>query len=75
MMLASAWATILLVFASLLMSAVATMNSRPARLRYVLATLALAALFGVVAAFWPEQGDYPDPANYRAPPLFLTEVA
>jgi hypothetical protein len=74
-MLASAWATIVLVFASFLISAVATTRSRPARLRYALATLALAGLFGVVAAFWPERGDYPDPANYRAPPLFLKTAA
>lgn len=73
-MFASAWAILFLLLVSFLLSAAATMRSRPARRRYLAATLGLAALIAVVAAFWPERGDYPDPANYRAPPLFLQEL-
>jgi len=70
-MLASTWAILLLLLVSLLLSAAATRRSRPARGRYLAATLALAALVAVVAALWPERADYPDPANHQPPPLFL----
>lgn len=70
-MLASTWAILFLLLVSFLLSAAATKRSRPARGRYLLATAALAALVAVVAVFWPERADYPDPANYRPPPLFL----
>jgi len=70
-MFASTWAILFLLLVSFLLSAAATMRSRPARGRYLLATAALAALIAVVAAFWPERDDYPDPANYQPPPLFL----
>ena len=73
-MLASTWAILFLLLVSLLLSAAATMRSRPARRRYLAATLALAALIAVVAAFWPERSDYPDPANYQPPPLLLQEL-
>ena len=73
-MLASTWAILFLLLVSFLLSAAATMRSRPARGRYLLATAALAALIAVVAAFWPERADYPDPANYRAPPVFLHDL-
>lgn len=73
-MLASTWAILFLLLVSFLLSAVATMRSRRARVRYLLATAALAAVAAVVAGFWPERADYPNPANYRPPPLFLQEL-
>src|SRR3989338_9668196 len=46
-MFASTWAILFLLLVSFLLSATATMRSRPARGRYLLATAALAALIAV----------------------------